>query len=207
MKLSTSISGDHSKVKIPKYMGFCVYRRSYLTWSPVIAPSPLSGKRAALKNDRTPPVRSRPCLLRVRTQVCYFCKRTVRKTPQLRDRACWSKLIPTTRSHDMLLGCVWYFNQSACVHSHCTFFFYRSTSSTTSVCADPSNPIIKRYSSCTWPPTYDTEVLHRYACSTWWSRLDSLQSMFIVLNTAGTACTLYKREETRKKQRKTSWKE
>ena len=38
------ITGGHSKldpillVKIGKYIGFCVYRRSYLLWSPVIMP-------------------------------------------------------------------------------------------------------------------------------------------------------------------------
>ena len=38
------ITGDHSKldqilfVKTTKYKGFCVYRRSYLLWSPVIGP-------------------------------------------------------------------------------------------------------------------------------------------------------------------------
>ena len=44
-----SITGDHSKqdqillVKIGKYIGFCLYRRSYLLWSPVIEAT-LDGK-------------------------------------------------------------------------------------------------------------------------------------------------------------------
>ena len=40
--LGTNITGGHNKydqilcVKIGKYVDFCVYRRSYLLWSPVI---------------------------------------------------------------------------------------------------------------------------------------------------------------------------
>ena len=52
---SSSITGDHSKydqkslVKLSKYIGFCMYRRSYLLWSPVIEYPPPPNGTAGLR--------------------------------------------------------------------------------------------------------------------------------------------------------------